>query len=258
MMETINQELLEGYSMQEKQAYIGAIASIASIDRKTTQDELDYLIALAESAGVDEDYVKSCANDELNSALKNNLNTLKNSDLRFALITDILIFAKSDGQLSEEEKGKIEEIGNYLNLSHQQSTALNTLVDKSQTVEIESENPVDQSFLEKSGLSGILKNANIPTASILKGLLGIAAPIIISKLLRGRSNGSNQTSSSGGGLLGSILGSGVGGGLLGSLLGGNSRNNRTTGGLGSILSNLSGTNGYGGLGSMLKNILQRR
>lgn len=256
-METINQELLEGYSMQEKQAYIGAIASIATIDRKTTQEELDYLVALAESAGVDVDYIMSCANDELNSALKNNLNTLKNSDLRFALITDILIFAKSDGQLSEEEKAKIEEISNYLNISHQQSTALNTLVDKSQTVEIEQENPVDQSFLEKTGLSGILKNANIPTASILKGLLGIAAPIIISKLMRGRSNGYNQ-SSNGGGLLGSILGSGIGGGLLGSLLGGNQRNNRSTGGLGSILSNLSGTNGYGGLGSMLKNILQRR
>ena len=256
-METINQELLEGYSIQEKQAYIGAIASIATIDRKTSQEELEYLLALAESAGVDQDYVQSCANDELNSALNNNLNILKSSDLRFALITDILIFAKSDGKLTAEESVKIEEISHYLNISPQQSTALNTLVNTSQSTEAENEEPVDQSFLEKNGLSGILKNANIPTSSILKGLMGIAAPFIIGKLLRGRSNGNNQMAS-GGGLLGSILGSGVGGGLLGSLLGGNQRNGTTTGGLGSIFSNLSGNRGYGGLGSILKNILQRR
>ncbi len=181
---------------------------------------------------------------------------LKNSDLRFALITDVLIFAKSDGQLSKEERQKIEEISDYLNISPQQSSALNTLVNTSQTTELPKDEPVDQSFLEKNGLSGILKNANIPTSSILKGLLGIAAPLIIGKLLRGRSNNGNYNTS-GGGLLGSVLGTGIGGGLLGSLLGGNN-NNQSTGGFGSILSNLNGGRGYGGLGSILKNILQKR
>ena len=48
MQETVT--ILEGYSDNEKGAYLGAIASIATADRQASEEELSYLQALSESA----------------------------------------------------------------------------------------------------------------------------------------------------------------------------------------------------------------
>ncbi|MBC7391535.1 MAG: TerB family tellurite resistance protein [Opitutaceae bacterium] len=258
----MNSELLSDYPIQEKEAYVGAIASIATVDRQATDDELDYLSALAEAAGVDQQMVETSAKDESNQLIKGQLDILRNSDLRFALITDIITFAKADGKLDQAEQEKINEISSYLGISQQQTTALNTFVEKSADLKTDDETPKDESFLEKTGLSGILKGANIPSGGILKGLLGVAAPLILARMFRNRSNGFGNQNGNPGGLLGSVfggpnssLGGGLGGGLLGSLLNGGGSN---TGGLGSILGNLSGGRGYGGLGSILGGLFQRR
>jgi len=255
-------ELLSDYPIHEKEAYIGAIASIATVDRQATDDELDYLAALAEAAGVDQQMVEASAKDETNQLIKGQLEILKNSDLRFALITDIITFAKADDKLDQAEQEKINDISSYLGITNQQTNALNALVEKSASISPDDESLKDESFLEKNGLSGILKGANIPSGGILKGLLAIAAPLILSKMFRNRSNGFDNQNGNPCGLLGSVfggsnssLGGGLGGGLLGSLLNGGGSN---MGGLGSILGNLSGGRGYGGLGSILGGLFQRK
>lgn len=247
------ENILEGYSEDEKQAYIATIASISTVDRVAGNDELEYISALCEAANIEDNEVITAANDASNQSLKTNLDILKSSDLRYSLITDIISFAKSDGQYSSDEQEKINEIAAYLGISAQQSNALNSFVDKSnQVAGMESLN--NEEALEKNGLSEMLKNEGIPVGSILKGLIGIAAPLIISKIFNSRSR-----NTSGGGLLGSLVGNqnsggNVSGGLLGSLLGSGGANG--TGGLGSILSNLGGTRGYRGLGSILGKLIR--
>ena len=44
--------VLEGYSDQEKGAYLGAIASIATADRQASQEELEYISALCDAADI--------------------------------------------------------------------------------------------------------------------------------------------------------------------------------------------------------------
>jgi hypothetical protein len=46
--------ILEGYSDLEKGAYLGAIASIATADHSASEDELEYIEALCESAQLSE------------------------------------------------------------------------------------------------------------------------------------------------------------------------------------------------------------
>ena len=47
-----NEKVLRDYSDAEKGAYLGAIASIATADRQATQEEIEYLDALSDTAGL--------------------------------------------------------------------------------------------------------------------------------------------------------------------------------------------------------------
>ena len=42
--------VLEGYSDQEKGAYLGAVASIATADRQASAEELEYISALCDAS----------------------------------------------------------------------------------------------------------------------------------------------------------------------------------------------------------------
>src|SRR5690606_38536716 len=98
------------------------------------------------------------------------------------------------------------------------------------------------------GISDMLKNAGIPTSGLMKGVLAIAAPILISRILSGgrRSSGGMMGGMGGlmgggllGGLLGGVMGGGMSGGMggLGGMMGGG---RSSSGGLGSVLGGLGG------------------
>ena len=99
--------LLQHYSEPEKTAYICAIASIASADRVASEEEVAFLQALAETADLSaasQQAVIKAAQDSSNINVKHYLDQLKNSDLRFSLITDVMSFAKADGKLNGAEE----------------------------------------------------------------------------------------------------------------------------------------------------------
>ncbi|HJW16104.1 MAG TPA: TerB family tellurite resistance protein, partial [Flavisolibacter sp.] len=101
-----NNSILEGHTDIEKTAYLGAIASIATADRQATEDELAYISGLCNAAGLNPDQsatVQNAATDISGNALTNNLEVLKNSNLKYSLVADLMTFAKSDTNYSEEE-----------------------------------------------------------------------------------------------------------------------------------------------------------
>ncbi|MDB5262389.1 MAG: hypothetical protein JWQ14_1670 [Adhaeribacter sp.] len=53
-METQEPQLLKDYSENEKAAYLGAIASVASADRVASPEEIQFLTLLSQSAGLTE------------------------------------------------------------------------------------------------------------------------------------------------------------------------------------------------------------
>lgn len=289
-METQETQLLKDYSENEKAAYLGAIASVASADRVASPAETEFLTLLSQSAGLSaegQQEVLAAAQDPSNLSIRQCLDILKNSDLRFSFITDVMAFAKADGKLDAQEQSKIQEMAQYLNINQQQFGALQQFVTKAEEAQQHGEDPTDASFLQRTGLANSLGQAGVPTGGMMKGLIGILAPILISKVLSGRqgqggmgTTGGGMGSGMGGGLLGGLLGSVMGGGMgnmggstgnmgglggLGGLLGGgqtaqHTGQGRSGGGLGSLMSvlgGLGGQQGYnsGGLGSILGSVL---
>ena len=252
-------QLLKEYSPQEKAAYLGAVASIATADRQASQDEIEFLQVLTESAvlpDAQEQEVLQSAQDPSNARLTSQLNVLKGSELRFSLISDMISFAKADGHYTPQEEQKIQQVAAYVGVDAQQFSALNQFVDHAAQAQQKGQDITQSNFLESSGLGNSFQKAGIGSGGFLKGALAMMAPILMSRMM---SRGGNAA---GGGLLGGLLGGmgngGLGGALGGALGGGRSAGGMMGGGLGSLFSTLSGGRGYGaqgGLGSVLGGLL---
>jgi uncharacterized tellurite resistance protein B-like protein len=238
--------LLKNYSLPERGAYLGALATMALADGNVSAEEIDFLTLMSEAAELPQTMqqeVQQIARNPSQVSLQKCLDVLKGSPLRFSFITDLISFAKVDGQLSAPEQKRIQDMSAYLGVSEQQFSILNEFVDKAGQAQ-QGEDPTSPAFLTKSGFDNLFKTANI-SPQMVQGMLGVLAPIVLSKMIsgghqRGRNNGL--------------------GGLLSGLMGGNL--NPTGGGLGSftsILSNLGGRSKHnrmssGGLGGLFKNL----
>jgi len=226
------EKLLKDYSDLEKGAYLGAISSIATADRAASDEEMEYIMALAESAELSDEQKKAvsrAATELTGQELKKCLDILKNSDLKFSLVTDVISFAEADKNYTDEEKANVEKIALYLGINQQQFSLLDQFVKKTAEVKPDTEEVTQPSFLSKLGLDEKLKKSGININSLTKGLLGIAGPIILANLLTGRRNK---------GMGSSLNPFGMGSG----------------GGLGSIISMLSGGRGFSRTGNMFNRV----
>jgi uncharacterized tellurite resistance protein B-like protein len=234
------EKLLKDYSDVEKGSYLGAIASIATADRAASEEELEYIRTLADSAELSpeqKEAVERAATELSGEELKHCLDNLKGSDLRFSLVTDLIAFAESDQNYTPEEKANIEKIAQYLNINKQQFSLLDQFVKKTAETKAEPEQMQQQGFLGSLGLEDKFKGAGINFGSLTKGLLGIAGPMILAGLVS-RGLGSRR-----GGGLGGMFGGGLGG-----MFGG--------GGLGSLTSMLNGGRGIGSTGGLFSRVLR--
>jgi uncharacterized tellurite resistance protein B-like protein len=230
-------QLLQNYSEQEKTAYLSAIASLATADRQASQPEAQFLQALAQQAGLSEgatQQVLAAAQDANNQTIQQNLDALKGSDLRFSLVTDLISFARADGAYANDEEAMIGKMAQYLGINPEQKQTLETVVDQAATVAHDPQDPAKQGFFDRIGDK--LSNVGIPKSALMTGLLGVVAPMVISRVMSGGSQNQGY-GNQGGGLLG-----GLGSGSMGGLLGGAAHS-----GLGGMLGGLLGGGMLGGL-----------
>ena len=266
-----DEKLLSDYTDQERGAYISAIASIASADRSASEEELDFLEELADSADLSPEQrekVKHAAVETSDEDLRYSLDILKSSELRFSLLADIIAFAESDAEYSAGEKSEIDAIARYLNITPQQVSTINEFVHTAATTEVTEEEVEKQGFLGSLGMEDKFKNAGINPGGMMKGLLSFAGPMILGALLS-RGLGGRRGSGGLGGMLGGLAGGGLGGmlggsGGLGSILGTGSAglgemrgNTGMGGGLGSIIGMLNGGRGMKSSGGLLGRIFGR-
>ncbi len=288
-MENQEVQLLKDYSDTEKGAYLGAIASIASADREASQEELQFLAALGESAQLSQESkqaVLGVAKDPTNLSVQKCLDVIKSSDLRYTFIADIMSFAKADGTLSGEEESQIKGMADYLGVNQEQYGVLKQFVNAADESAKKGEVVVQPQALgggqaadSEGGFDGMLKKVGIPSNGLMKGVLAIAAPLLISKLIMGNRRGGMMGGMGGG--MGGLLGGGLLAGILGSVMSGGSRSGMGGmgggmmgggGGLGSVLGGLGGLMGGarsrggmggggilgGGMGSILGSVLGGR
>ncbi|SHK12750.1 TerB family tellurite resistance protein [Hymenobacter psychrotolerans] len=260
-------QLLQNYSDQEKAAYLSVIASLASADREASATEIEFLQQLAHQAGLSggaTQQVLSAARDSTNDSIKANLDALRGSDLRYSLVTDLISFARADGSYANDEEAMVNKIAAYLNITPQQTQALNQVVDQAAHVPHDASDPAKQGFF--SGISDKLDNAGIPKGALMAGLLGVVAPMVLSKVMGGRGQSSGgglmggglmggdtmgglMSGAMGGSSMGGLLGGLLGGGLLSGMMGGNSGAG-ASGGYGNLPQQGSHV-GSGGLGSLM-------
>jgi len=228
-------KFLKDYTENERTAFVGTIASLAMADNVATTEEVDIVSKLADEAGITGanknkilDAAKGYSDDNFNTWLE----TLKNSELRFSLATELISFARSDGQYNEQEKRKIEEISTRLGINGGQFSLLNDFVNKSDENSMQTGEPVKKNFLESSGLGSIMEKAGISKSGLTKGLIAIAAPLLLSKLV------------------GSRKGNLMGGKGLTSLLG--------AAGLSSLLGMLNSGRGFSKTGGLLSKLTQKK
>ena len=257
-------QLLQNYSEAEKTAYLSAIASLATADRQASAPEAEFLQHLTQQAGLSQgaaQQVAQAAQDSSNQSIQQNLDALKGSDLRFSLVTDLISFARADGAYSNEEEAMVSKMASYLGVNAEQKATLESVVDQAANVPHDAQDPAKQGFL--SGLGDKLSSVGIPKNALLAGLLGVVAPMVISRVM-GSGNSSSagygqpqQHSSTMGGMLGGLLGGGGQGssssmgGLLGGLLGGGLLGNVLGGGANTGNLPQQGTMGNSGLGSIM-------
>lgn len=250
--------LLQQYSEPEKTAYLGTLAALASADRSACEQEMQFLTALAQSAQLSPEatqQVLSAAQDSSNASVTQHLDVLKDSELKYSLVADIITFAKADGQYSPEEQQMLQKMAAYLGVNAEQVEALDQVVEQTQQQPpVQTEAQVNSLF-GGGGIGDMLRQANIPTGALAKGMLGILAPMLISRMMN-RGGGS-------GGMMGGMMGGGggMGGGLLGALgglLGGGLLSGAMGGGLGGLLGGMAGggpSAGRGGLGGGLGSLM---
>lgn len=241
-----SERILEGYSDLEKGAYLGAIASIATADTEASPEELDYIENLCNAAGLSGEQkaaVRQAATELSGEELHRCLDVLKKSELKYSLVADLMAFAKADNNYSENEEQNVAKISEYLGIDEKQFSLLDQFAEKTAAPE---ENTSPQGLLG-GGLGNQLQSAGINTGSLFKGLISIAAPMLIGGML---SRGFGRSRGGMGSGLGGGLGSGLGGMLSGGMMGG--------GGLGSIIGMLNGGRGMGSTGGLLGRMLGGR
>jgi hypothetical protein len=196
--------------------------------------------------------------------------------LKYALVTDLIAFAKSDNEYTEGEQKTVQKMAAYLGVNDEQFSLLDNFTDKAQTAlatasqsgstasttansltGATSSEAGETDFLSSLGLKDKLQSAGINGGGLLKGLLGMAAPMLLAGMFtRGLNSnrgggmfggGGGMFGNSGGGMFGSS-GGGMFGGGGGGMFGGG-------GGLGSIFSMLNGGGGgYRRSGGLLSRI----
>ena len=254
-----NNQVLQNYSEQEKTAYLSVIASLASADRQASQAEIEFLQQLSQASGLSggaTQQVISAAQDANNSTVKQNLDVLRGSDLRFSLVTDLISFARADGAYSNDEEAMVNKIAAYLGINQQQQHTLEQVVDQASKVPHDANDPAKQGFL--SGITDKIESAGIPKGALMGGLLGVVAPMVLSRMMGGGSRGGMGGGLMGGGTMGGLMSGAMGGamggsgmgGLLGGLLGGGLLGNVMGGGGGQQYPQQGSHVGSGGLGSL--------
>lgn len=219
---------LKDYPEKEKTAYLAAVASMATPEDKASKEEEEFLADLCEEAGLtqrDTEQVLMEARDPANNGFIHNLDFLRNSELKFSFVVDVLSYAKADGHFSDEEKQKIHRMADHLGISIEQYNVLYEYVEKAEKAQ--GEETSQEGFLENSGLKQKFEKLNIPVKGLLSGLVG-------SMLMSG------------------IMGRKRKGSLLTRMIGGGGHRRS---GLSSVVSMLSGHRGYRRSGGLLSKLL---
>jgi uncharacterized tellurite resistance protein B-like protein len=117
-------------SVDERIDYLATVASIAAVDVKLQNSEKAKLRELCVQLGIPDDRIREVLDvaERPTGSVERRLERLKNSDLRFVLLTACLRLAHVDGDYGAEEQAEIRRIADTLGVDGEQLDALTEAV----------------------------------------------------------------------------------------------------------------------------------
>ena len=241
-------------------SYLVLLTSVATANHKNTPEEVAFMQQMCQAAQLPEAGVQQvikAMQSPSTAHFAEHAQVLKNDDLRFSLVADIINLAYADGNVDADELQQIKSVNGAMNITDQQFETLNAYVQKANNAAAEQEGTPsggNNGFLAKSGLEGQFSQANIPADNFQSGsTIGSVLSNLAANFLQGQVGGGNQQQgNSGGGLdLGNIAGS-----LIGGMMNNKGGAGQQQGGLGGMIGNiLSSDQGKAAIGGLISHAL---
>ncbi|NJL15150.1 MAG: TerB family tellurite resistance protein [Microscillaceae bacterium] len=171
-------------SEEVRAAYLVVLGAISTADHENTEEELAFMEQMTAVADLSEEYKSQVSNalkDTKSVDLKSQLEKLKDNELKFALVTDLLNMAYKDGDLENSEVEAIKQVNGVLGISNEQYEALlqytkaaNQEADKEDgtpdvSPEGEIKAPKAANFLDSMGLGTMFSQLGIPAGNFKSG-----------------------------------------------------------------------------------------
>ncbi|WP_157638181.1 TerB family tellurite resistance protein [Flexithrix dorotheae] len=162
--------ILLNFGKQERVSYLVALSTLAMADGEVEEGEVKLIQTMCENSeldGKETGVVMAAVYAPDNVDLVSHLDNLTSSDLRFSLMTDILLLVNADGELEEEEIAQVAQLKLRLNISNEQYATLGQYVNALQT--FKNKGALDGQFLKEVGLESVFQKHGIPIAAFEAG-----------------------------------------------------------------------------------------
>ncbi|MGB0525485.1 MAG: TerB family tellurite resistance protein [Flammeovirgaceae bacterium] len=269
---------LLNYDENQRTAYLVLLASVATADHENSEGEVAFMQQICSVAQISEASIQQVSDAMTNPSGVNytaHIGALKDSDLKYALVTDVINMIHADGDMDADELGHVKRLNAALGINDQQFELMTQYVKEANTQAAAQEGTpgvlgflgggnsseggglgdllgTAAGFLQNSGLLQQFQQQGIPTQNFQSGstmgtiLSGLATNLIQSQLGGGQQQGGN----SGGGLLGGLVNAAMNSG------GAPSGGTQSSGGMGGLLSNVLGSQaGQQMIGGLISNVL---
>ncbi|MBT32754.1 MAG: hypothetical protein CMO01_24110 [Thalassobius sp.] len=166
----MSKNFLTNFEKKERVAYLVTLASLAMADGEVEDGEKQLVETICDDAEIDEAgkaIVISAVYEPEKITFSSYLSLLHNSDLRFHLMTDIILMVYADAEAEQEELEQAAKIRLQLSISQEQ---YDTLVKYVNTAKIFKEKGIiEGEFLKQAGLEEAFKKNGIPMEAFNSG-----------------------------------------------------------------------------------------
>ena len=117
---------------EDRIAYLKVVASLAAADGAIGDKEIALIRSACEDfelSGQEIDDVVAAARDPEHTEIQQTIESLKDSPLRFTLLTDLTFVAHADGRYTKEERIEVVEISQILDTTYDQLIAIDRHVE---------------------------------------------------------------------------------------------------------------------------------
>ncbi len=262
---------LLSYDEPSRTSYLAVLASVATADHENSQAEVAFMQQMASFSQLSQSGLQ-----EVTTALQqpnavnfsSHLAKLKDSELKYALVADLINMLYADGDMDQQELQQVARINSALDISEEQFRVMSDYVRKANQTAAEQEGTpglmglmsgnqgsagsgmdlgsimgLASNFLSQTGMQSQFQQAGIPTKNFESGsTIGTVLTGLASTFIQSQMSGGNRTSAANSGM-GNMIG-----GLVGSMLGGSQPATQSRG-IGNAPS------GDSGIGDMISGVL---